>query len=210
MVRYLEEVEGIKIPTPDEMKPSDTNAKNPDGTTNADNVNLLSNVGKSADYPTSGKGSSDTMNENGYFTAADVDIENAKLRYEALEFINAYLESEGLKPAVWTTSDEMEEYCLMRAKEAAANFTHDRPDGSDSLLGENLAKGYGNAKNTVNGWVNSTLHASTLRGGSSTYEGQEVCVASYGDTWVYVHGNDKDLKDGAVPLISIASNNYYF
>lgn len=210
MVRYLEEVEGIKIPTPDEMKPSDTNAKNPDGTTNADNVNLLSNVGKSADYPTSGKGSSDTMNENGYFTAADVDIENAKLRYEALEFINAYLESEGLKPAVWTTSDEMEEYCLMRAKEAAANFTHDRPDGSDSLLGENLAKGYGNAKNTMSGWVNSTLHASTLRGGSSTYEGQEVCVASYGDTWVYVHGNDKDLKDGAVPLISIASNNYYF
>lgn len=211
MIRYLEKFEDIKIPTPDETKPSNANAQNPDGTTNADNVNLLSNVNKSNDYPTSGSGSSNTMNENGYFTAADVDIQDAKLRYEALEFINAFLESEGLEPAVWTTSDEMEEYCLMRAKEAAANFEHERPDGSDILLGENLAQGYGTAKNTVNAWVNSKLHNSGLQGGSpSIYDTNEICVASYGDVWVYVHGNDKDLKDGAVPLISIASNNYYF
>ena len=205
MIRYLEKFEGIKIPTPDETKPSDANAQNSDGTTNADNVNLLSNVDKSNDYPTSGSGSSDTMNENGYFTAADVDIKDAKLRYEALEFINAYLESEGMEPAVWTDSDEMEEYCLMRAKEAAVNFSHERPDGSDSLTGENIAKGYGNAKNTVDGWIGSSLHRAALKGGSrSTHADGEVCVASYGDVWVYVY----DVEKGVERLVTKASNSY--
>ena len=207
MIRYLEKFEDIKIPTPDETKPSDANAQNPDGTTNADNVNLLSNVDKSNDYPTSGSGSSDTMNENGYFTAADVDIQDAKLRYEALEFINAFLESEGLEPAVWTTSDEMEEYCLMRAKEVAVKFEHVRPDGVDVRLSENLARGYGTAKNTVDAWIDSNLHRAALLGGSAdTYEGEsnEVCVASYGDTWVYVRGADKELEF----LIEKAADNY--
>lgn len=203
LIRYIEK-SGDKVPVPEpqpEPQPTPTlEPKNADGTTNADYVNSISNHGKSNDYPTSG--AANTANENGYFTKADVDIENATLQYDALEFLNAFLAENGKDPAMWTTSDEVEEYTMMRAKEAYVNFAHTRPDGGYNLTGENLYKGYGNASSVINAWDGSSSHHGTMIATSGNY----VCIAKYGTCWVLtgwkVNGNGLDY------VVKFAENNY--
>ena len=228
LIRYLENVEGVKFPdvdsstqqpveptpTPTPTKPDASNSQNSDGTTNAAYVNSLCDVGKSNDYPTTGDAS--TPNANGFYTKANVDISGAKLHYEVIPYVNAFLakhdylikdnEDKGLDPwnvtMHWVTSDEQEEYTLLRAKEAYSYFEHKRPDGSYILSAENLYRGNSGAEVVIKAWENSSGHASTmLSAGTQTCT---TCVASYNGVWIMTIWWKGDLKD----VKAFASNNY--
>lgn len=86
---------------------------------------------------------------------------------EAFGLVNAYRIASGLPELVW--DDELEACAQVRATEAATNFSHTRPNGSDwytvnsdLMWGENLAKGYTSASNLVIGWMNSPTHAANI------------------------------------------------
>lgn len=215
LIRYLENVEGVQFPdvnggatqpvepTPTPTKPDASSSQNSDGTTNAAYVNSLCDVGKSNDYPTTGDASS--PNANGFYTKANVDISGAKLQYDVIPYVNAFLakhdylikdnEDKGLDPwnvtMHWVTTDEQEEYTLLRAKEACANFEHKRPNGDSIFSGENLYRGNSGAEVVIKAWENSSGHASAMLGtGTQTYT---TCVASYNDVWVMTIWGPKGL-----------------
>lgn len=227
LIRYLENVEGVQFPdvnegstqpvepTPTPTKPDASSSQNSDGTTNAAYVNSLCDVGKSNDYPTTGDASS--PNANGFYTKANVDISGAKLQYDVIPYVNAFLakhdylikdhEDKGLDPwnvtMHWVTSDEQEEYTMLRAKEAYSYFEHERPDGSYILSAENLYRGENGAERVIRAWENSSGHASTmLSAGTQTCT---TCVASYNGVWIMTIWWKGDLKD----VKAFASNNYF-
>ena len=230
LIRYLENVEGVKFPdvdsstqqpveptpTPTPTKPDASNSQNSDGTTNAAYVNSLCDVGKSNDYPTTGDAS--TPNANGFYTKANVDISGAKLHYEVIPYVNAFLakhdylikdnEDKGLDPwnvtMHWVTSDEQEEYTLLRAKEAYSYFEHKRPDNTTLISAENLYRGNSGAEVVIKAWENSSGHASIMLGtGTQTHT---TCVASYNGVWVMTIWADN------MPIWAktFSSNNYYW
>ena len=214
LTRYIEKVKGDSLP--EVVIPTrDTKGLNSDGTTNASYVNSLCNVGKNNNYPTTGDAS--TPNANGFYTNANVDISGAKLQYDVIPYVNAFLaehdylikdhEDRGLDPwnvtMHWVTSDEQEEYTLLRAKEACSYFEHARPDGSSGISGENLYRGASVAKYVIKAWENSSGHASTMLGaGTQTYT---TCVASCGDVWVMTIWG----PNGFACVKEFASNNYF-
>ena len=218
LVRYLENVEGVKFPEvtiPTQPVQPTAGSQNADGTTNADYVNRLCNVDKSNAYPTTGDAS--VPNANGFYTKANVDISGAKLHYEVIPYVNAFLakhdylikdhEDKGLDPwnvtMHWVTSDEQEEYTLLRAKEAYSYFEHERPNGSDIISGENLYRGENGAKRVISAWENSSGHASAmLNAGTQTYT---TCVASYHGVWVMTIWGDINYQF----VIKTAANNYF-
>lgn len=228
LIRYLENVEGVQFPdvnggstqpveptpTPTPTKPDASNSQNSDGTTNAAYVNSLCDVGKSNEYPTTGDASS--PNANGFYTKANVDVSGAKLQYDVIPYVNAFLakhdylikdhEDKGLNPwnvtMHWVTTDEQEEYTLLRAKEAYSYFEHKRPNGDGVISGENLYQGENGAERVIKAWENSSGHASTmLNAGTQIYT---TCVASYNGVWVMTIWADRNISY----LISVASNNY--
>ena len=227
LIRYLENVEGVQFPdvnggstqpvepTPTPTKPDASNSQNSDGTTNAAYVNSLCDVGKSNDYPTTGDASS--PNANGFYTKANVDISGAKLQYDVIPYVNAFLaehdylikdhEDKGLDPwnvtMHWVTSDEQEEYTLLRAKEACANFEHKRPNGDSIFSGENLYRGNSGAEIVIKAWENSSGHASTML--SAGYQSYTTCVASYNGVWVMTIFGPNGFAD----VKEFASNNYF-
>ena len=225
LIRYLENVEGVQFPdvnggstqpveptpTPTPTKPDASNSQNSDGTTNAAYVNSLCDVGKSNDYPTTGDASS--PNANGFYTKANVDISGAKLHYEAIPYINTFLEKhislKGTTVAApwdcemhWVTMDEQEEYTLLRAKEASVYFEHKRPDETSILSGENLYRGGGSAEYVIKAWENSSGHASGML--NAGYVDRTTCVASCGDVWVMTIWGDVDCT----LVVKYAPNNY--
>ena len=227
LIRYLENVEGVQFPdvnggstqpvepTPTPTKPDASNSQNSDGTTNAAYVNSLCDVGKSNDYPTTGDASS--PNANGFYTKANVDISGAKLQYDVIPYVNAFLakhdylikehEDKGLAPwnvtMHWVTNDEAEEYTLLRAKEAYAYFEHERPNGQGLITGENLYRGDSNAQSVIKAWESSSGHASAmLTAGAQDFE---TCVASYNGVWVMTFWNDRALSY----LFTLAPNDYF-
>ena len=225
LIRYLENVEGVQFPdvnggsaqpveptpTPTPTKPDASNSQNADGTTNATYVNSLCDVGKSNDYPTTGDASS--PNANGFYTKANVDISGAKLQYDVIPYVNAFLAKHAeLKETNtspwdttlrWVTTDEQEEYTLLRAKEAYSYFEHKRPDGSYILSGENLYRGNSGAEVVIKAWENSSGHASTML--NTGYKDVETCVASYNGVWVMTLWGDFDTKT----IKAVSANNYY-
>ncbi len=223
LIRYLENVEGAQFPdvnegstqpvepTPTPTKPDASNSQNSDGTTNAAYVNSLCDVGKSNDYPTTGDASS--PNANGFYTKANVDISGAKLQYDVIPYVNAFLakhpelkETATIAPwdtiMQWVTTDEQEEYTLLRAKEACSYFEHKRPDGSNILSGENLYRGENGAERVIRAWENSSGHASTML--SAGYTDTTTCVASCNGVWVMTLWADNNLRNVKV----FAPNNY--
>lgn len=223
LIRYLENVEGVQFPdvnegstqpvepTPTPTKPDASSSQNSDGTTNAAYVNSLCDVGKSNDYPTTGDASS--PNANGFYTKANVDISGAKLQYDVIPYVNAFLERHDYLKGTgstpwdttmhWVTSDEQEEYTLLRAKEAYSYFEHERPNGSDIISGENLYRGENGAKRVISAWENSSGHASAmLNAGTQAYT---TCVASYHGVWVMTIWGDINYQF----VIKTASNNYF-
>ena len=225
LIRYLENVEGVQFPevnggstqpvepkpTPTPTKPDASNSQNSDGTTNAAYVNSLCDVGKSNDYPTTGDASS--PNANGFYTKANVDISGAKLQYDVIPYVNAflakhdYLKGTGSTPwdttMHWVTTDEQEEYTLLRAKEAYSYFEHKRPNGDGVISGENLYRGNSGAEVVIKAWENSSGHASTMLNAGTG--GATTCVASYNGVWVMTLWIDRNITN----LISYAPNNYF-
>ena len=225
LIRYLENVEGVQFPdvnggstqpvepkpTPTPTKPDASNSQNSDGTTNAAYVNSLCDVGKSNDYPTTGDASS--PNANGFYTKANVDISGAKLQYDVIPYVNAFLEKHAelketnTKPwdvtMHWVTTDEQEEYTLLRAKEAYSYFEHERPNGSDIISGENLYRGENGAERVIRAWENSSGHASTML--NAGYQSYTTCVASYNGVWVMTIFGPNGFAD----VKEFASNNYF-
>ena len=202
MIRYIEKFEG-EVPeyVPDPEPTPGTESRNADGTTNAAYVNSISGVNKDAAYPTTGAASS--PNANGFYTEADVDIEGCTLQYDAIPYIDAFLEQNGYGKTTWVVNDEAEEYTLMRAKEAYVNFAHKRPDNTDPIAAENLYKGNGGASGVINAWDKSAGHHGTMLGCDGNY----TCVARYKTCWVltiWVEGS-KQLKN----VVTLASNDYY-
>lgn len=202
MIRYIEKFEG-EVPeyVPNPEPTPGTESRNADGTTNAAYVNSISGVNKDAAYPTTGAASS--PNANGFYTEADVDIEGCTLQYDALAYLNAFLDKNGKAHAMWTVNDEVEEYTMMRAKEAYVNFAHTRPDGSSHLATENLYKGNGGASGVINAWDNSVGHRGTMLG----CEGIYVCIARYKTCWCLTGWipNSKQLTN----VVTLSSNDYY-
>ena len=225
LIRYLENVEGVQFPdvnggatqpvepTPTPTKPDASSSQNSDGTTNAAYVNSLCDVGKSNDYPTTGDTSS--PNANGFYTKANVDISGAKLQYDVIPYVNAFLakhpnlkETSTVAPwdttMHWVTTDEQEEYTLLRAKEAYSYFEHRRPNGDAINSAENLYRGENGAERVIKAWENSSGHASTMLGAG--YEDETVCVASYNGVWVMTLWGGDELTSN---LIFCAPNNYF-
>ncbi len=228
LIRYLENVEGVQFPdvnggatqpveptptpTPTPTKPDASSSQNSDGTTNAAYVNSLCDVGKSNDYPTTGDASS--PNANGFYTKANVDISGAKLQYDVIPYVNAFLAkhpdrieaNKDYQPwdvtMHWVTTDEQEEYTLLRAKEAYAKFEHKRPNGDGVISGENLYRGNSGAEVVIKAWENSSGHASAMLGAG--YQNYTTCVASCNGVWVMTIWSDRNVSY----LISVASNNY--
>ncbi len=218
LVRYLENVEGVKFPEvtiPTQPVQPTAGSQNADGTTNADYVNRLCNVGKSNAYLTTGDAS--TPNANGFYTKANVDVSGAKLQYDVIPYVNAFLakhdylikdnEDKGLDPwnvtMHWVTTDEQEEYTLLRAKEAYSYFEHKRPDNSWIISAENLYRGGNVAEYVIKAWENSSGHASTmLSAGTQTWT---TCVASYNGVWVMTIFGPNGFAD----VKEFASNNYF-
>ena len=222
LIRYLENVEGVQFPDvneestqpvePTPTKPDASSSQNSDGTTNAAHVNSLCDVGKSNDYPTTGDASS--PNANGFYTKANVDISGAKLQYDVIPYVNAFLAKHpNLKETStaapwdttmhWVTTDEQEEYTLLRAKEAYSYFEHARPDGSSGISGENLYRGNSGAEVVIKAWENSSGHASIML--NAGYKSYTTCVASYNGVWVMTIWGDMS----SALVIKCAPYNYY-
>ena len=223
LIRYLENVEGVQFPdvnggatqpvepTPTPTKPDASSSQNSDGTTNAAYVNSLCDVGKSNDYPTTGDASS--PNANGFYTKANVDISGAKLQYDVIPYVNAFLAKHAeLKETNtspwdttmhWVTTDEQEEYTLLRAKEAYSYFEHKRPDDSSGISGENLYRGENGAERVIKAWENSSGHASTML--AAGYESRTTCVASYNGVWIMTIWGENDILKAQI----FAPNNYF-
>lgn len=228
LIRYLENVEGVQFPdvnggstqpveptptpTPTPTKPDASNSQNSDGTTNAAYVNSLCDVGKSNDYPTTGDASS--PNANGFYTKANVDISGAKLQYDVIPYVNEFLAKHSeLKTTNtipwditmhWVTTDEQEEYTLLRAKEASSYFEHKRPDDSFIISGENLYRGANIAASAIGAWENSSGHASTML--NTGYKDRTTCVASCGNVWVMTIWASNQLQ----AVKTFAFNNYFW
>lgn len=216
LVRYLENVKGVKFPEvtiPTQPVQPTAGSQNANGTTNAAYVNSLCDVGKSNDYPTTGDAS--VPNANGFYTKANVDVSGAKLQYDVIPYVNAFLakhaelkETSTVAPwdttMHWVTTDEQEEYTLLRAKEAYSYFEHRRPNGDAINSAENLYRGNSGAEVVIKAWENSSGHASTMLGAG--YEDETVCVASYNGVWVMTLWGGNELTSN---LISCAPNNYF-
>ena len=211
LVRYLENVEGVKFPEvtiPAQPVQPTAGSQNADGTTNAAYVNSLRDVGKSNDYPTTGDASS--PNANGFYTKANVDISGAKLQYDVIPYVNEFLakhpdqiEETWDVTMHWVTTDEQEEYTLLRAKEAYSYFEHARPDGSSGISGENLYRGENGAERVIRAWENSSGHASIML--NAGYKSYTTCVASYNGVWVMTIWGDIS----STLVIKYAPDNYY-
>ena len=103
----------------------------------------------------------------------------------------------------WVTTDEQEEYTLLRAKEAYSYFEHKRPDNSWIISAENLYRGNSGAEVVIKAWENSSGHASTML--SAGYQSYTTCVASYNGVWVMTIFGPNGFAD----VKEFASNNYF-
>ena len=144
-------------------------------------------IGKDDAYPT--YGSSDVVSNNGYFSGApNVDIGNAQLKYEFLNWVNEARVAEGHAPLSWVSSDCAEEHSLQRCAELVSNFSHERPKGK--FAAEVIAKGQFSAEKAFNDWMNSPGHKQTLMSDSYQY----MSAAKAGNCWIICLWDDQSFK----------------
>ena len=205
MCRMFEVIKTGEVVAPVEpTKPADPGAseenlgqKLTSGATAA--AGVKSSIGKDDAYPTYGP--SDVVSNNGYYSGAtDVDIGDAELVYELLDMVNTARAEEGSPALKWTTSDQAEEYTLLRAHELASNFSHNRPNGSYNILGEVCTNGPTSSVAAYNNWMNSAAHKEILMDPGNEY----MIAARSGNRWIICLGIDgMDLT-----LNGYAVNNY--
>lgn len=84
---------------------------------------------------------------------------------------------------------EIEQASNLRAQEASQVWSHTRPNGlpyysaDDRIFGENLAKNYSTAQETLNAWMNSESHRKNLL--NAAFKG--ACIGVYeesGKQWI--------------------------
>lgn len=98
------------------------------------------------------------------------ELSDVSLRSEALKaynLVNEEREAAGLGTLVWDSN--LESTSDVRARECSQSFSHTRPNNqpwytvnSDIMGGENLAFGYDNAQEVVEGWMNSPTHRENI------------------------------------------------
>ena len=103
-----------------------------------------------------------------------VDEEFIKTRTEGFEELAEIVKdytpekvAAGLAELKWSNSLEMA--AMIRATEIKQSFSHTRPNGTawytvnqNDCYGENLARGFNTAEDTVTGWKNSPTHNANL------------------------------------------------
>ena len=108
--------------------------------------------------------------DNEAIALADSSGDKSSLRSEALRaynLVNEQREKAGLELLTWDSG--LESTSDVRAMECSHSFSHTRPDGqpwytvnSQIMGGENLAYGYDNAIDVLDGWMNSSSHRENI------------------------------------------------
>ena len=85
----------------------------------------------------------------------------------AFELVNKERVGRGLEALTWNNA--LESCAMVRAQEIVTTFSHNRPNGnpwytvnSEIMWGENLARGYTNAQEVVEAWMDSPTHAENI------------------------------------------------
>ena len=163
----------------DEEKPSTvtpvTGDKDANGYTTAASVNNVKNRNKSDAYPT--KGNSDTVSVNGYYTGSTVDVGDAVLVYDFLDWVNEARREAGLNELEWVPTDSAEEYTLVRAHDLTIQFSHFGQHAG--LSQEVIAWGAGDAAGMFESWMNSQGHRDNLLVPGWKYMGAAKCGANW-------------------------------
>ncbi|MBQ7679980.1 MAG: CAP domain-containing protein, partial [Butyrivibrio sp.] len=117
--------------------------------------------------------------------------DDSPLRSQALEagnLINELRENAGLNDLDWNMN--LEQVSEVRAEEAHDVFTHTRPDGqawnkatSPVQGGENLAFGFDNADDVVDGWMDSPTHRDNIH--YSDFEKGAIAIYQDNDDTLY-------------------------
>ena len=85
---------------------------------------------------------------------------------EVVELVNVERAKAGEKAL--TVDPDLTAAAIIHAKEIVTLFSHTRPDGtlcftvSNKVYGENIAYGYSNASQAMNGWMNSQGHKENI------------------------------------------------
>lgn len=94
-------------------------------------------------------------------------VESQAAARAAFDGVNAQRAAAGLPALKWNSG--LEQASAVRAVEASQVWSHNRPDGSEYwtvnsnlVYGENLAKGYSDANEAVNAWMNSPSHRDNI------------------------------------------------
>ena len=172
-------------PPSESTKPSETTPptgetgnKDADGHTTAASVNSVKDRGKSDEYPTTGN--SETVSNNGYYTGANVDVGNAVLVYDFLDWVNEARREAGVPELQWVQSDAAEEYTLVRAMDLTKNFSHFGQHAGCST--EVIAGGGGAGSDEIafDLWMESEGHYRTLMDSDRT----QMCAAKCDGNWI--------------------------
>ena len=106
---------------------------------------------------------------------------------ELLILINLERAKVGAQPL--TYRPDIEAASNLRAQEASQSWSHTRPNGlpyytaDDRIWGENLAKNFRTAQDTINAWLNSESHRRNML--NTKFKG--ACIGTYsegGKQWV--------------------------
>lgn len=143
-----------------------------------------------ADKSTSGTVGVQTGAGSQQETEADVS-DSSDFIDEVIRLCNEERESAGLAPL--EKSDSLTDSAAVRAGELPSKFSHTRPDGSSCFTaitekgktrGENIAAGYENPEQVVEGWMNSPGHRANILDPDFTKIG--VGYNESGNYWVQV------------------------
>lgn len=99
---------------------------------------------------------------------------------KVIELTNKERAKEGLQPLIYHPN--VQKAAMLRAEEISTYFSHNRPDGRDEMTalweagagcfdGANIAAGYTDPEDVMNGWMNSPGHRAAILRSTSKYIG---------------------------------------
>lgn len=106
------------------------------------------------------------------YTSSRQEADPEEYAYQVYELVNEERDKEGLQPLEW--DEGLAECAAARAEEIVEKFSHTRPDGSSystildeygldsSGVGENIAYGYTDPENVMDGWMHSSGHKANI------------------------------------------------